>query len=426
MRAVLAPFFILKAKITMYTLLIYIAKAILPVVALFNKKIKLFVHGRKTVWTTLNQKINPNTKYVWVHTASLGEFEQGLPVIKALREKNYKIIVTFFSPSGYEVRKNTPDADIVVYLPLDTPANARKFIQLVNPIMAIFVKYEFWWHYLSQLKKTGIPTYLLSGIFRENQLFFKPYGGLMRRCLHCFTHFFVQNELSATLLKGIGFTNVTISGDTRFDRVAEILKRNNHLDFIEQFKGESLCVVFGSSWPADEDIYLQYINTCKENVKFIIAPHNINPVEIAVLKNNKQKLDRSVALFSEKDSLNLTDYEVLIIDTIGILTKVYSYADIAYVGGGMGSSGLHNVLEPAVFGIPVIIGKNYQKFNEAKELVALGGVISVSDREQYAQAMDNFIKSPEKRNRVGEINKNYIEEKKGATETFIQSINRNK
>ena len=406
----------------LYTFSVYIIKAVLPLVALFSKKIRVFVNGRKTVWDTLTEKLDKQARYVWLHAASLGEFEQGLPVAKALRAQGYKVLITFFSPSGYEVRKHTPDADIVIYLPLDTPANARRFVQLVQPVMAIFVKYEFWVHYLAELKKAQVPTYLLSGIFRKNQIFFKPYGGLMRSALRCFTHFFVQNELSAQLLNSLGFTNVTVSGDTRFDRVAEILERDNHLDFIQQFKGNSLCVVFGSSWPADEDIYLQYINTCKENVKFIIAPHNINPVEIAVLKNNKQKLDCSVALFSEKDSLNLADYEVLIIDTIGILTKVYSYADIAYVGGGMGTTGLHNVLEPAVFGIPVIIGKNYDKFNEAKELVALGGVSSVNSKETFAKVMNSLINSEDERNSIGRINKQYIANKQGATKSFLNKV----
>ena len=220
----------------MYTLSIYLVRAFLPIVALFSKKIRLFVSGRKSVWATFSTHLDPQARYVWVHTASLGEFEQGLPVIKALRKQGYKVLVTFFSPSGYEVRKNTPDADIVVYLPLDTPANARRFVQMVQPAMAVFVKYEFWWHYLSQLHKANVPTYLLSGIFRPTQAFFKPYGGFMRRCLRCFTHFFVQNDLSKQLLNSLGFTNVTVGGDTRFDRVAEIVARDNNLDFFEQFK----------------------------------------------------------------------------------------------------------------------------------------------------------------------------------------------
>ena len=403
----------------LYTFSVYIIKAVLPLVALFSKKISLFVKGRKTVWATLAEKLDKQGRYVWLHAASLGEFEQGLPVVKALRKEGYKVLITFFSPSGYEVRKHTAEADIVVYLPLDTPSNARRLVQMVQPAMAIFVKYEFWVHYLTELKKAQVPTYLLSGIFRENQIFFKPYGGLMRSALGCFTHFFVQNKLSETLLNSLGFTNVTVSGDTRFDRVAEILGRDNHLDFIEQFKGECLCVVFGSSWGADEEVYLPYINNCSAPIKFIIAPHNIHTDVVASFR---QRLVKKTAFFSERDGLNLYDYQVLVIDTIGILTKVYSYADVAYVGGGMGNTGLHNVLEPAVFGIPVIIGKHYEKFNEAKELVALGGVLSVGDKGALTEVMDNLIGSAEKRKAIGGINKQYIVEKQGATQSFLNEI----
>jgi three-deoxy-D-manno-octulosonic-acid transferase domain protein len=405
----------------MYSLSICLVKAILPLIALFNKKIRLFVRGRKTVWTTLDQKYQTNAPYVWVHTASLGEFEQGLPIMKALRKQGYKILLTFFSPSGYEVRKNTPDADLVLYLPLDTPANARRFVQKVQPAMAIFVKYEFWLNYLSQLKKAQVPTYLLSGNFRKDQIFFKPYGGLMRKALHCFTHFFVQNQLSATLLHSLGLQNVTVSGDTRFDRVAEILQRDNHLDFVAQFKGEQLCVVFGSSWEADEEVYLPFLNATPPSVKFIIAPHNIHPEKKALFR---QKINKKIAFFSEKEQENLPDSQVLVLDTIGILTKVYSYADIAYVGGGMGTTGLHNVLEPAVFGIPVLIGKNFQKFNEAKELVALGGVLSVSSQEEFAEKLTTLLASAEKRAAIGEINRKYIQEKQGATQAFLSYSSR--
>ena len=379
------------------------------------------MRGRKTVWTTLDQKYQTNAPYVWVHTASLGEFEQGLPIMKALRKQGYKILLTFFSPSGYEVRKNTPDADLVLYLPLDTPANARRFVQKVQPAMAIFVKYEFWLNYLSQLKKAQVPTYLLSGNFRKDQIFFKPYGGLMRKALHCFTHFFVQNQLSATLLHSLGLQNVTVSGDTRFDRVAEILQRDNHLDFVAQFKGEQLCVVFGSSWEADEEVYLPFLNATPPSVKFIIAPHNIHPEKKALFR---QKINKKIAFFSEKEQENLPDSQVLVLDTIGILTKVYSYADIAYVGGGMGTTGLHNVLEPAVFGIPVLIGKNFQKFNEAKELVALGGVLSVSSQEEFAEKLTTLLASAEKRAAIGEINRKYIQEKQGATQAFLSYSSR--
>ncbi|GIM58983.1 3-deoxy-D-manno-octulosonic acid transferase [Capnocytophaga canimorsus] len=405
---------------TLYTLSIYVVGFILKIIALFNKKIKLFVQGRKNVFPYLKENIQKGERYVWVHTASLGEFEQGLPVIKALKNKGKKILVTFFSPSGYEVRKNSPDADMVVYLPLDTPKNARKFLEIVQPEMAVFVKYEFWYHYLNQLKNRGIKTYLLSGIFRENQIFFKPYGVMMRDALRCFNHFFVQNETSKKLLQSIGFENVTVSGDTRFDRVSEIVKRDNVLDFMEAFKGDSLCVVFGSSWESDEEIYLKAINySNSQNVKFVIAPHDIKPEKT---ESFRRKIALKTVFFSQKEGKNLSEYDVLILDTIGILTKVYSYADIAYVGGGMGNSGLHNVLEPAVFGIPVMIGKNYDKFAEAKALVERGGVISVSTEKELQEKLHLLIQNPNKRSEMGGINKDFIQKSSGATEKFLNFV----
>lgn len=403
---------------TIYTLSIYWVGFLLRIVALFSRKMKLFVNGRKGIFSYLEKNIEKESDYVWVHTASLGEFEQGLPVIKELRKK-HKIIVTFFSPSGYEVRKNTKDADIVAYLPLDTPSNARKFIEIVQPKMAVFVKYEFWIHYLSELKKKGVPTYLLSGIFRENQIFFKSYGGMMRTCLHCFNHFFVQNENSKKLLQSIGFENITVSGDTRFDRVSEILERDNTLDFIAKFKDNSLCLVFGSSWQEDEEIYLHYINQTDKKLKFIIAPHNIDPQKIQFFR---QKISKKTVFFSEREGKNLSDFDVFIVDTIGILTKVYSYADIAYVGGGMGNSGLHNVLEPAVFGIPVIIGKNYAKFAEAVSMVKKGGAISVSDAQQFENTVDLLVLNSQKRAEIGEINATFVKQNQGATQKFLDFV----
>lgn len=402
----------------LYTLSVYVVGWLLKPMALFNKKIKLFTDGRKDVFSYLEKNIEKGNNYIWVHTASLGEFEQGLPVIKELK-KQHKIIVTFFSPSGYEVRKNTKDTDIVAYLPLDTPSNAQKFIEIVRPKMAIFVKYEFWIHYLTELKNKKIPTYLLSGIFRKNQVFFKWYGTMMRDCLHCFTHFFLQNEESAKLLQSIGFENVTVSGDTRFDRVAEILNRDNTLSFIADFKQDTLCVVFGSSWEADEDIYLQYINHTDKKLKFIIAPHHINPIKLQFLR---QKISKKTVFFSEKEGKKLSDFDVFIIDTVGILTKIYSYADIAYVGGGMGNSGLHNVLEPAVFGIPVVIGKNYAKFAEAVHMVQRGGITTVSTTEQLNQVMDFLVENPQDRHQQGKINVDFIAESKGATQTFLDFL----
>lgn len=401
----------------LYNLSVFLAGCVIRLIALTNSKLRKFVEGRKNVFSYLEKNINKNEKYVWVHTASLGEFEQGLPIIQEIRKK-YKVIVTFFSPSGYEIRKNTPDADLVVYLPLDTKKNAKKFIKIVQPEMAFFVKYEFWINYLNELKINNIPTYLVSGIFRENQVFFKWHGKIMRDCLHCFTHFFVQNEKSQKLLQTLGFQNVTISGDTRFDRVSQILKRDNSLGFMADFKQDSLCVVFGSSWESDEEIYLKYINQAPKNVKFVIAPHNIHTEKNIALR---EKITQPTIFFSEKEEKNIADYQVFIIDAIGILTKIYSYADIAYVGGGMGTAGLHNVLEPAVFGIPVLIGKNYEKFEEAKELVKKGGIISVSTSQQFSEKMDFLVKNPQQRTKIGSINANFIEKSNGATEKIIKN-----
>lgn len=402
-----------------YTLAIRCVDVFLRFVAFFNRKISLFVAGRQNWYATLEKQIDKTESYVWVHTASLGEFEQGLPVIKKLKKENRKILVTFFSPSGYEVKKNSPDADIITYLPLDTPENARKFIGLVRPEMAIFVKYEFWYHFLMTLKKGNIPTYLLSGIFRENQIFFRWYGGFMQRCLHSFTHFFVQNEPSKLLLQSLHFNNVTVSGDTRFDRVGEILQRDNELSFMQTFKNSQPCMVFGSSWEEDEAIYIPFINTYQGPWKFVIAPHNIKANHMASLQT---KISKTTVLYSEINMDSLPDIEVLIVDTIGILTKVYSYANLAYVGGGMGNTGLHNVLEPAVFGIPVLIGKNYNKFEEAKNMINLGGILPVESEKQFAEKTSFLMENASERERIGEINSNFIEKSSGATTAFIHFV----
>ena len=312
----------------LYNIITLLASQLLKIVALFSPKMKLFLDGRKTVFETLKNKLNSSDKTIWFHAASLGEYEQGLPVIESIKEQfpKHKIIVTFFSPSGYEVRKNNTVADVTLYLPLDTIANAKQFIELVRPEMAFFIKYEYWPNYLNELKKQQIKTYLISGILRENQAFFKWYGGFYRNALKTFDYFFVQNESSKTLLKSIGFNNVKVSGDTRFDRVVSILERNNSLDFIEQFKDNKTTIVIGSSWPKDESLLVNYINQSSDDVKFIIAPHNIKSEQIQELKNS---ITKKVILFSEKDNVNLSDSNVFIIDTIGILTKIYSYADIA-------------------------------------------------------------------------------------------------
>ena len=275
----------------LYNIVIQITGSLLNFIALFNSKIKLFVDGRKIVFTTLEQKIKPSDKTIWFHAASLGEYEQGLPVIEKIKDKYplHKIVITFFSPSGYEVRKNNTVADATVYLPLDSKKNAQRFLDLVHPDMVFFIKYEYWLNYLNELNELNTPTYLISGIFREEQMFFKWYGGFYRKALDTFSYFFVQNEGSKKLLQQLGKTNVVVSGDTRFDRVAAILEKDNDLDYISQFKNNTLTIVVGSSWPKDEALLLDFINSNTLNVKFIIAPHNIKADQIEQLKNSITK-----------------------------------------------------------------------------------------------------------------------------------------
>ena len=404
-----------------YSIIVSLAGLLLQIIAFFVPKIKLFVAGRKDVFLTLKTQIKSDDKTIWFHAASLGEYEQGLPVIEKIKIKypNHKIIVSFFSPSGYEVRKNNTVADATVYLPLDTMKNAKKFIQLARPDLVFFIKYEFWPNYLNELKKQQIPTYLISGIFREKQAFFKWYGGFYRKALETFTYFFVQNESSLQLLHQLGKQNAIISGDTRFDRVASILEKDNSLDFIAAFKNGKTTIVAGSSWPKDEELLVNFINSSTADCKYIIAPHNIKPEQILQLKNNCTK---KALLFSEKENKNSADYEVFIIDTIGILTKIYSYADIAYVGGGFGHPGVHNILEPATFGIPIVIGPNYSHFAEATDLVDLKGCISIQNKEELRRNFLNLINDNETRIEKGNICANFVQKNKGAVDRIMKKI----
>lgn len=405
----------------LYNIITLLASQLLKIIVHFSPKMKLFVDGRKLVFQTLADKIQTSDKTIWFHAASLGEYEQGLPVIEAIKQQfpNHKIVVTFFSPSGYEVRKNNTVADVTVYLPLDTISNAKQFIDLVHPEMAFFIKYEYWPNYLNELKKQQIKTYLISGILRENQAFFKWYGGFYRNALKTFEFFFVQNESSKKLLQSIGFNNVKISGDTRFDRVVSILERDNSLDFMEQFKDNKTTIVIGSSWSKDESLLVNYINQSSDDVKFIIAPHNIKLEQIQELKNS---ITKEVILFSEKDNVDLSNYNVFIIDTIGILTKIYSYADIAYVGGGFGNPGVHNILEPATFGIPVIIGPNYSHFAEATALVNMEGCMSIQNQTQLNEAFDLLLHNEDERLEKGHICSTFVQMNKGATQTIMNHI----
>jgi 3-deoxy-D-manno-octulosonic-acid transferase len=408
-----------------YNIIILFAAQLLKLVAIFSPKMKLFLDGRKLVFETLASKIQSSDKTIWFHAASLGEYEQGLPVIEAIKQEfpNHKIVVTFFSPSGFEVRKNNAIADVTIYLPLDTISNAKQFIKLVHPEMVFFIKYEYWPNYLNELKNQNTKTYLISGILRENQAFFKWYGGFYTNALKTFDYFFVQNESSKKLLQSIGFTNVKVSGDTRFDRVVSILERDNSLDFIEEFKDNKTSIVIGSSWPKDESLLINYINQSSDDIKFIIAPHNIKEEQIQELKKS---ISKKIILFSEnvetRHALSLQEYSVFIIDTIGILTKIYSYADIAYVGGGFGSPGVHNILEPATFGVPVVIGPNYSHFAEATALVNMEGCISIQNQIQLNEAFDLLLHNEDERLEKGHVCSTFVQMNKGATQTIINHI----
>jgi 3-deoxy-D-manno-octulosonic-acid transferase len=393
----------------------------IKILAVFNPKIRLFVEGRQTVFETLASKIKAGNKTIWFHAASLGEYEQGLPLMEKMKLKypNHTLVLTFFSPSGYEVRKNNTIADVTVYLPLDTKRNAVKFIELVRPERVFFIKYEYWPNYLKVLKNRAIPTYLISGVFRENQLFFRWYGGFYRKALDSFEHFFVQNSTSKDLLLRLGKSNVTVSGDTRFDRVAAILEKDNRLDFITEFKNKQLTIVVGSSWPKDEKILFDYINETKQQVKFIIAPHNIKSEQIQELRKS---IIKKTVLFSEKDSKNLAEYNVFIIDTIGILTKIYSEADIAYVGGGFGNPGVHNILEPATFGVPIVIGPNFSHFSEATALVNMGGCEVISNEKELKETFDNLIQNRAVREEKGTICSTFVTMNTGALDSILKYI----
>jgi 3-deoxy-D-manno-octulosonic-acid transferase len=396
-----------------YNLVARIAWVHLRLLALFSDKLKLFVNGRRETFSILEQSISPEDSVIWVHVASLGEFEQGRPLIEKIRIEypDHKIVLTFFSPSGYEVKKNTSIADVVTYLPIDTKSNVIRFLEITQPKLAVFVKYEIWPNYLNELQKRDVKAILISAIFTKEQAYFKWYGGFMRNALRRFEHIFVQDEKSKSLLETIEIKNTSISGDTRADRVAVILEQNNTLPFMDAFKKDSLCVVAGSTWMEDEATLLSFINSTKKKLKFILAPHKIVEDKIMGLAAS---IDKKSALFSNIDIQTIGDYEVLIIDHIGLLTKIYSYADIAYVGGGF-ASGLHNTLEPAVFGIPVIIGPKYKGFKEAEELIAKKGIISIDSKHGFKEELNRLLENDDYRNKTGYINADYIAQNKGAS-----------
>ena len=407
---------------SIYNILVLLGEFLLKIGSLFNPKLRLFIEGRKNTIPLLKSALKESDKTIWMHCASLGEFEQGRPIFEKLKEQHpsKKMVLSFFSPSGYEIRKNYELADVVCYLPIDSKNKVDEFLEFVQPQIAIIVKYEFWPNLLKGLQKKGIKTVLISGIFREKQSFFKWYGGWMRKALGAFDHFFVQDKKSKTLLNSIGFTNASLSGDTRFDRVYELTQQHNYLDFVEEFKNGKQLLVAGSTWKDDENVLIDFINTEASNQeKFIIAPHNINNKDI---ENLKSAIHKKVVLFSEMENENLNEYQVLILDTIGILTKVYSEADLAYVGGGYTKTGVHNVLEPATFGIPIIIGPNYHKFNEVKELIALKACIIVDNSQKLSVILEQLFTSKTKRKEIGVVALDYIDKKRGATEMILNYL----
>ena len=415
----------------MYNVIIYLYLLGVAIYSRFNEKVRKMWKGEREAFRILKEKVDPEAKYVWFHAASLGEFEQGRPLMEELRREHpeYKILLTFFSPSGYEVRKNYAGADIITYLPLDTITNARRFLRAVRPVMAYFIKYEFWYNYLHILKHRGVPVYSVSSIFRPDQVFFKWYGRQYGKVLNCFTHFFVQNEVSKELLAKIGIKNVTIVGDTRFDRVLQIKEAAKQLPIVEAFVKESgvrsqesvghskpKVFVAGSSWPPDEEIFIKYFNQHPE-WKLIIAPHVIGEDHLRQIEKLLEgcKVVRYTKISENSEYSENAD--VLIIDCFGLLSSIYRYGDVAYVGGGFGV-GIHNLLEAAVWSVPVFFGPNNQKFQEAQGLKKNGG-LEITDYESFASQMDRLAKDADYLKAQGEQAGRFVESLSGATEKVL-------
>ena len=388
--------------------------------SLFNNKAKQWITGRRGQWEKININLAKQENTVWFHCSSLGEFEQGRPVIEEYKKHNPNafIVLTFFSPSGYEIRKNYENADLILYLPLDIKKNVNKFLDLIKPKFAVFVKYEFWYNYLHQLWLRNIPLFLISANFREDQWFFKSYGRSFRKMLGFFSHIFVQNEQSLKILKRHSIENVTIAGDTRVDRVYQISNEVKENSVIEKFKNQKILLVAGSSWKKDEEILIKYINESEDNLKWIIAPHEIKKENILRIQKSISRPSVKYSIFKEKQDSNT---EVLIIDNIGMLSSLYKYGDIAYIGGGFGK-GIHNILEPATFGIPVIFGPNYKKFHEACELRKQGGAIPVSNFSDLEKTLNELVNNDELRQKAANISKQYIKNNLGSAQLIVDKL----
>ena len=399
---------------TLYNIAMGCYRLGIAAVAPWHKKAKLWQNGRKNLFARMRESIDNSCPIIWVHVASLGEFEQGRPIIEKIKAERpeYKILLTFFSPSGYEIRKNYQGADYIFYLPLDTASNAREFLDIVKPKMAIFVKYEYWINLLAELRKRNIRTYIVSAIFRRDSVFFRSTGGMWREALKTFDTIFVQDEKSKELLAELGHTNVVVAGDTRFDRVAQIAAAAKKIEIIEQFQGGSRLFVAGSSWGPDEDLIVRLANE-NPTIKFVVAPHEMEESRMAKIE---QTAMGGAVRYTKIDG-NISDKQILILDTMGMLSSVYGYADFSYIGGGFGV-GIHNTLEAATFGLPIAFGPNYQKFKEARDMIALGAATSITTFEElnnwFAPLRDNC----DHLTAVSAISKEYTAKNQGATEAF--------
>ena len=403
----------------MYELIISLYTLGVGVASLFNPKARKMWKGGREAFRVLRDKVDSSSRYVWFHAASLGEFEQGRPIMERLRAEHpeYKILLTFFSPSGYEVRKNYEGADIVCYLPLDTYFGARRFLSLVHPEVAFFIKYEFWWNYLHILKRRGVPVYSVSSIFREGQVFFRWYGRTYSNVLKCFTRFFVQNDESRRLLATLGITDVDVTGDTRFDRVLQVKQQARQLPIVDAFRQGYKVFVAGSSWPPDEDIFINYFNEHRD-WKLIIAPHVIGNDHIRQIVG---KLRRKAVRYTEATEDSAREADCLIIDCFGLLSSIYGYGDVAYVGGGFGV-GIHNVLEAAVWGMPVIFGPNNKRFQEAQDLLASGGGVEIDSYSQFEAVMNTYVADASAIEADGKKAAGYVAVKAGATDVILKAV----
>ncbi len=404
----------------LYNLGILAYYLLVKIVSVRNDKARKWIEGRRDIFKRLRETITPGEPILWFHVSSLGEFEQGRPVIEEIRniKPEYKILLTFFSPSGYELKKDYQYADYVFYLPLDTKKNAAQFIDIVKPKKVFFVKYEFWYHFLTQLKKEAIPTYIFSALFRPSQIFFKPWGKWYLKAIQTYEHIFVQNQESFDILNRFGFSNVSVSGDTRLDRVGEIADDAPRLDKLELFCGSQKAIIAGSTWKEDEDLFIPYLNKASSGQKFVIAPHEVTPQS---LERICSALEKPYAFFSSATNDELAMADVLIVDGYGSLVSIYRYGMLAYVGGGF-TSGIHSILEPAVFGLPVIFGPDYHKFQEAHDMLSLGGACCINSYEELETHIDSYRFNPEKLLAASAVARDYVNKNRGASSEIVKYL----